>query len=341
MSVLGLFRSPRHSERNKRASKDSSGDWERLPELVSHLLCGPEGEYVDLQLRSIFGRDPLKYNPATSLDDCLGERQAILLCITPRSGSTYLGELMESTGKLGLTAEYLNLSDLTAGGFATQNGLHSMRSSYTRDSWSLDTYFRCVIDQFSAKAGVFSMKGDFFQYLALIRAGLIRAGLKKVHFVYLTREDVLAQALSLYRATQSGKWSSLHTAQAQAQYDAHGILQQVQYLISMMGRWELVFNLLGFHPLRLTYERLIAEPVAVVQQIAGLAGVSVRKSELISSLRPLRDNLSAEWEHRLRNDVETCIRELPSVGAKPLKSNSAPIKANGWQRRTRDGRSCL
>jgi len=289
--------------------------------MTFRLLRGSEAESIDQQLRSIFGGNPLRYEPETSLDDCLGERQAILLCITPRSGSSHLGELMASTGKLGLTVEYMNLDELAAGGFVNRNGLRSLAA-----------YSRCVIERFSGKAGVFSMKGDFFQYLALIRTGLIRAGLKKVHFVYLTREDVLAQAVSLYRAIQSGKWSSLHEAQAPVQYDATGILQQLQYLTEMMGRWELAFNLLGLHPLRLTYERLMAEPVAVVQQIAGLAGVSVSESELSSSLRPLRDVVSAEWENRLRSEVESCIRKLPYPAAPPKKANPQTLKANGWHR---------
>lgn len=112
----------------------------------------------------------------------LGDR-GYLICSSPRSGSTYLCELLASTGVLGVPREYLNVADrwgqvnrkppadprvlldrvLTAG--ATPNGIYGLKAH---------------ADHFAAVAAIV----DPLRVLPNLR------------FVSIQRWDILAQAIS-------------------------------------------------------------------------------------------------------------------------------------------------
>jgi trehalose 2-sulfotransferase len=288
-----------------------------LDKVLATLLSCEEARSVESQLRALFPRrNLLAYASDVSLDDCLEDKRAIVLLMTPRSGSTYLSQLVGSTRQLGLLGEYMNWADAAVGRFLN---LHPAAT--------LPEYMRCLARIYSNDTGVFSMKGDLYQCLPLIRTGLIRGGTRKTHFVYLTREDLLAQAISLFRAVQTGQWSSAHSPVAPARFDARGILQQLEYLATMMARWELVFSLFNIQPVRMTYEQLIADPASTVQRLASLVGVRVTAGVLQSELRQQRDALSAEWQRRLRSEAEQCLARLFNRSTEAAATGQARRKA--------------
>ena len=127
--------------------------------LLSPVLAGAEAQFYEAQLRDIFGPAAEDGHGELSLDDCLGARRACLLCITPRSGSTYLRSLMQSTGQLGFAAEFMNLEEGSTHPFDIRKMVaqHGFRA--------LESYLRFVIDKTSAPTNVFAMKGDLYQYV--------------------------------------------------------------------------------------------------------------------------------------------------------------------------------
>ena len=256
-----------------------------LDRFFSPVIAGPDASTIERRLREILGPGALDAG-GRSLDDCVGEKRACLVCITPRSGSAYLSSLMRATGQLGFCAESMNFEDIQL----------VVREQPLR---SVGDYLQYMIGRYSSPNGVFSMKADFFQCLPLIRNRMLRQGLEKVAFVYLTREDVLAQAISLFRAIRTGQWSSVHPARGTAEFNLEGILEQLGCIVQMLARWESLFAMLDLRPLRLTYEQLVAQPEAAVRRVAAPFGVTIGP-RLESPLRQQRDQMSAQWAQRIR-----------------------------------------
>ena len=291
-------------------SRYDSNEVELLAERLSKLFNGPEAQLVEGRLEELLLKAGQRKAEGPSLDDCLGDNKACLVCMTPRSGSTYLSTLMDSTGKLGRCLEFLNFEDIQ---------LRNHSESFV----CLTDYLKHVIGQYSSCTGVFSMKGDLYHYLPLIKKSLIRRGLKQVFFVYLTREDLLAQAVSAFRAIQTGQWSSQQASRGEPQFEAEGILEQLDALLRMMTRWELLFGLLEIKPIRLTYETLVAQPTTSVQRLASALGVNV-DCTLSSPLKIQRDELSAEWTDRIREAACSYLKD-----AKPFRRR----RGRWWNRR--------
>lgn len=294
-----------------------------LSQLLTPLLTGPETEWIESQLREIFGPEAAEPQDGSSLDDCLGQRRAGLLCMVPRSGSSFLSTLMRSTNRLGFTAEYLNLDAVAplASHISRRPPGCGPLPTVVKDYHlgSLTEFLRHIIACSSSPNGIFSLKGDLYQYVPLLRRGLLRRGLQKATFIYITREDVLAQAVSAFRALRTGSWSVLQPARAQAEFDAEGILEQLQRIVRMMAQWETLFALLDVHPLRLTYEQISAQPAEAVHRVAAALGVSLGPGPLESPLRQQRDATSAEWAQRIRTAAAHYIKTLSAQrpGADP------------------------
>jgi LPS sulfotransferase NodH len=284
-----------HSNNSKITPPEFSSERDLLAERLSALLTGPEAQLVESRLKKLLINSERQRPEELSLDDCLAGKKACLICMTPRSGSTYLSTLMESTGQLGNCLELLNFEDIELRGGRPSFGC-------------LTEYLEEAIKRHSSKTGVFSMKGDLYHYLPLIKKGLIRSGLRQVCFVYLTREDVLAQAVSAFRAIQTGEWSSLHSRRAEPKFDAEGILEQMDILLHMMARWELIFALLDLKPIRITYETLVAQPTETVQNLAKSLGVTVNGTTH-SPLAIQRDELSANWTNQIRKVAQAFLQD--------------------------------
>jgi len=276
---------------------------------LSRIVSGPEAHSTDEQLRAVFQRTGLDQAGDLSLDDCLAGKRACLLCITPRSGSTYLSTVLSSTGRMGINAEFMNP------GHPDESPVSMRKAVEGNGLTSLQSYIQHVIQRFSTPNGVFTMKGDLYQYLPLIRNRLIRSGLKNVNFVYITRQDLVLQAISLYRATRSGQWSSMHAKQDEVVFDDAAIIEQLEYIVRMMGRWELMFAVLGISPWRVTYEEIVAQPADVVRKIASLTGVDSDLTIKESHLRQLRDELSEEFAQSIRSSANQYIESLRTLAA--------------------------
>ena len=72
----------------------------------------------------------------------------------------------------------------------------------------------------------------------------------------------------------------------------------------MLARWERFFSYYDIHPLRLTYERLEANPRAAADQVARWMDVSLARVPAAIEMPMMRhrDATSARWAARLRSE---------------------------------------
>ncbi|MER9346761.1 Stf0 family sulfotransferase [Mesorhizobium sp. M0227] len=240
-----------------------------------------------------------------------------IICGTPRTGSTLLCKLLASTkttgdphsfyrrqdvlewaeewklpdrgtmSELDFNVAYLNAAIAAGKGGTSLFGLRLMRENLDELSTILDRIFP-------------KLQSD--------RARFGRA-FGNVLYIHLSREDKLAQAVSLIKAEQTGLW---HIAPdgteiervappKEPQYDFERIKREVAELETYDAAWNIWFAEQGISPLRVGYERLSGNPAATLLGICEALRVRAPDEEDISpGVAKLADATSLDWMRRYR-----------------------------------------
>jgi LPS sulfotransferase NodH len=144
--------------------------------------------------------------------------------------------------------------------------------------------------------------------------------LPNLHFVYLTRDDLLGQAISWARALQTEQYRSTQPAKRPAVYDADLIRSQLTAIVRERAQRETFFAQTGIEPLRIVYERFLEDRSSYVDRVANLMSienpvVDQRKVELVIQ----RDAVTEQWKQRFRaengdpNVLDDLFPNLPSL----------------------------
>jgi trehalose 2-sulfotransferase len=140
------------------------------------------------------------------------------------------------------------------------------------------------------------------------------AGRGRVRFVYLRRDDIVAQAVSLLRAEQTGVWHDpVQATRAEPDHDAQFDFDQVQQRVQMIDQhnsaWQGWFSAVGIEPFPVLYEELAVDPAGITHRILDFLGLELPPGrELAVQHRRLADELSASWIARYQAGgiVKTC-----------------------------------
>lgn len=271
---------------------------------------------TDKRIEAVFPADSAAQYPP----ELAAQGSNYLICYVPRSGSTHLVSLLQHTGLMGKPADFLNPDYVQLprdeDHILAATGVHTI-------SWAYESYGVQNMGQYldflgrstRTANGVFGMKVDLYHASMLLRRKMFsdtqsakERGALGWKYVYLTRENLLMQAISYFRAIHSGSWTSVGTVgKPHCEYDEEGILQCLENLAEFMRKWELVFSLLGIQPLRVTYEHLESDAGSVVRRVMGLVDL-VPESEAIplrSQFERQRSEESFEWAERVRRYAAT------------------------------------
>lgn len=253
--------------------------------------------------QSVKSVDPF-FKPASPLaadrSSAAAPRTCLILAMTPRCGSTYLGQLMQQTRQLGTVEEYFNPHAMLPIARAELNAGDAL------------TYVHALIRARASANGVFSAKTTFEHvqpFLQTIGAASLRFSevFPRPRFVYLGRKNVLAQAVSLVRAAQSGLWHKTARGDVRTapraetlSYDAAAISRALEQILRGRLQWDQFFASAGIKPLRLNYERVVAEPLRALAQIAEYLEqpIDVAAVNLDTANQKLADELNRSWERR-------------------------------------------
>ena len=234
--------------------------------------------------------------PEVSVDPLRRPDRIYVLAMTYRTGSTLLKDWLAGTGVLGKPEEYLNtrpgnLLDQWAAAFRAED---------------IESYVRRVAIHHATPNGVFGIKVEFMQYLPVIRSGVLDDVGPEPRFIYLTRKDLLAQAVSLARARATGRWNSSMTVRFDGDADETAVVECLWEVTRRRELWDRFFALKGIEPLRLTYEEMIARPGAAVADVATHLGIELPgpTPSPTSSLEIQRDARNASLMERIREQFE-------------------------------------
>lgn len=236
-----------------------------------------------------------------------GEKRLVLLCMTPRSGSSLFCEALHKTGKLGDPGEWFNAHD--------NNNLDNMVSQFgaqSREEMLDHIYASSATDN-----GICIIKGDFYQCQPFLYDDLIFRHFDSVRFINIRRQDLLAQAISRYIGTQTGSWASHQDARdTEPRYDREGIQRQLDYMLSMEEAWRNFFASRAMRPPQFTYEQIVRNLPAKVEQVAKMCGVVVKSDATPNALNLKKQgsDRNAIWAKRFAKETRQMARKHPGLG---------------------------
>src|SRR5215210_4211733 len=148
------------------------------------------------------------------------------VCTQPRSGSNLLCQYLASTNQLGYPLEYFNGSGRRALGMP----------DYPDDPYLQVQFIRTGA---ASSNGIYALK-LFAHQLDLVSPVLRWTTLlPNLQFLYLSRSDILGQAISWARAMQTSQFRSTQPARGTATYDGEAILQRLLAIVREQARWEM------------------------------------------------------------------------------------------------------
>jgi LPS sulfotransferase NodH len=201
----------------------------------------------------------------------------------PRSGSHYLAHLLRSTGQAGVPLEYFHSA-------------HWKRWAKRCGQYNPLSAFRIMCQLRTTPNGIFGVKMHWRQFELACRMRL-EEEFKPAKFVQITREDLLAQAISLVIASQTGAWIHGQEPQRQPEYSFPAIQNAMDQLIAERGHWDRFFALTSIEPLRISYESLTSDLELSMQSVCQHIGIEWDLAEPVAP-RVQRTGRSDDWRGR-------------------------------------------
>ena len=245
--------------------------------------------------------------------------QSYIICSTPRSGSTLLCDLLADTEVAGRPESYFRRESFTW--YARH---FNISVAEWGDEHEFDQLYLAAVQQRgSGGTRVFGMRlmwesvddlskrlGSLYPDLPSDRARF-RSAFGPPVYVHLSREDKVAQAVSLLRAEQTGLWhvaadgterERLKPGQTPV-YDARGLSEHVAGLEGHDAAWASWFTRQRIHPVRITYEALSTEPQATLATVLSALGLDPTIARVVKpKTAKMADNESREWATRFRSE---------------------------------------
>ena len=237
--------------------------------------------------------------------NCEQVKKTYAILMTPRSGSTWLTHEIASYSVLSHPDEYFNpllFTDL----------VHHNRTKNIYECFDL------LASNHASAAGVFGFEITYFSLEKLeVEVDIQSLMVGEKYFFYLTRKNFVAQAISLYIATETGLYHVTNKDDPQALQSRPNVSydgKKIQHWCSHILQQEYGFNkrlLTGnITPISISYEDMLVDIKKVVQRIAGHLYVELPSKPHKDAVRTIRTapSYSDDYEARFRADYDQWCR---------------------------------
>jgi LPS sulfotransferase NodH len=217
-------------------------------------------------LTRIAARLPLAANAPVELP---AEFRFVFLCFLNRSGSAHLGDILSSTGYFEPARESLNADEVLP--LCREHGIGSFAE-----------YFAHIVRR-DARNNTYIVKLAPEQIILLIESGVLDQIIDRSDFLFLSRADRLAQAISGAIAQQNSRWawnSPIGLPDDKLVYSPGPIAHNLNHLTILHLCFERFFAFNGIAPIAVGYERLVSRPQDEVDEIARRLGLPPLKADL-------------------------------------------------------------
>jgi trehalose 2-sulfotransferase len=258
---------------------------------------------------------------------------SVILCATPRSGSTLLCDLLAATGVCGVPESWFRRQSIDD--FIAAFGLTTPKDAPAFDA----DYLAAAIKAGSDGSGTFGLRlmwptvPELSDWLDRLHPGLgsDRARYERAfgpaRYVYLSRHDHVAQAVSRLKAEQSGLWHLNQDGSERERvmphkepaYDGAALSHYVEESTMANRGWEAWFAQNGVSPFRLAYEDLAADPgSALVRVLAAIGRDPSFAGNAAPATAVLADETNRDWIARFRAEQDTMSADKAARGEPPL-----------------------
>ena len=248
--------------------------------------------------------------------------KSFVVCATPRSGSTLLCALLAGTGVAGNPEEFFE--HLWRTGLPRQpreyfagvddGGVIALLAPTDPGAVDRSDPFPPALERGTTENGVFGAKLMWTHLLDLAERvdraadpALLEERLPALRYVHVTREDKVAQAVSLWRAVQTRAWRSGDVKEeGVAVYHGAAIAHLVARLTEQDEAWRAWFAANSIEPFTIAYEALAGEVHANVAAV--LEHVGAGPAEIPEPpMRRQGDDRSARWVERFRTSEREAV----------------------------------
>ncbi|MGC4933811.1 trehalose 2-sulfotransferase [Gordonia sp. DT30] len=254
-----------------------------------------------------------------------------LVCASQRSGSTLLVESLSATGVAGRPEEffqYLQSSSLApqprewfAG--VTDSSILELLDDAEPGEADTREFAQWRADVRAAGAtpnGVWGGKLMWNQTPLLVArtrvaSGRLRTAVRQLLgadplFIHVHREDVVPQAVSMWRAVQTRVWRDGHgphfdaDRDAGAQYHAEAIAHLAGLLVDQERQWRRWFDEERIEPIEIEFGKLVSDPQGATAAVLSALNLDPGLAPP-PPLKPQSNARSRDWVRRYRLDAET------------------------------------
>ena len=249
-------------------------------------------------------------------------RRAYLICTAARAGGGLLAAALRETRVAGAPFDYFNADAMNdeallrkfaiPPGTLDPAGLAARLDPILRAGTTDNGTFAALVQwsDLDRLIGVFSIR----QGRNLTRRGAapdgLRAVLPSLQYVWLRRENKVAQAISHYVAATTGDWQRpaddsgrLHAPVAAAAYDFAAIQEYVAAAEAAEAGWRDFLSDSQACTLDLSYEELAADYRGTVARVLAFLGLGAEDIAIAPpAFSRLADERSAQWERRYREE---------------------------------------
>jgi len=251
-----------------------------------------------------------------------GASRSYVLACTPRVGSHLLSDALTSTRVAGLPREWLPRFPADAMPLTPRDRLRLVTQAPSQDTYdaAIDgAYIRKILASGTSENGVFGIVIHWFMLQDAVRRlraffdtressphRVLSSAFPNLSYVWLKRRDKVAQAVSWYKAIQTGTYVGRHArADAGDEERLRFDYGQIRYLLSALtafeNGWASFLSASGVTPLVLCYEDLSAHYVATIRSVLDFLQLDASGVDIVPPTREkYADAHSLEWIERFK-----------------------------------------
>lgn len=223
-------------------------------------------------------------------------QRSYIVAASYRCGSTFFCAELMRTGVLGAPGEYLNVGE---GRLLRDLMMHRLHATTPEE------YFAKLINLRTSRNGIFGMKVHFPHFQAALDwyPAMLEV-LAPVTYVYLCRQDMLAQAISMAKAMQTDAWSTMDgSGPVKLLYDGPLIAQCLKDIAQQTLGWSRWFESNDVRPFVVHYEDLLADTADTIRGVVELmeAGDDEPEELCAPTIVKQADEINQEWRDRFQH----------------------------------------
>jgi len=177
---------------------------------------------------------------------------------------------------------------------------------------------------------VTSIKFHLSQFRRAARHIQLRGWFPVVHWVWIRRDDILAQAISYEIAAQTESWMSQQAERREPVYSTSAIVRRLAEIQSGEVAWRGFFQTNRIVPLVLWYDDIAATPQNAAAAVAAFGGEPLRdvpdddkRPNYFSGISIQRNQRNEEWRHRFESERGPQERAASGRHRDRMRSNSS------------------